>query len=71
MDKNNILYNQDGTKRIQDNALVSLTLMNAVSKAIEKETMVKVIISLIKKITYKYWIKKLFNYLILIKKHYF
>ena len=49
MEKNGILFNEDGTKRIADNALVALTLMIAVSKSEEKETMIKVIVNLINK----------------------
>lgn len=47
LDKNNILYKPDETKRIADNALVALTLMIAESKSDEKEIMVKVIVNLI------------------------
>lgn len=47
LDKNKILYRNDGSKRIADNALVALTLMIAESKADEKEIMVKVIVNLI------------------------
>lgn len=47
MDRNGILYNHAGLKRIADNTLVALTLMIAVSRPDEKETMVKVIINLI------------------------
>lgn len=47
LDKNNILYRKDGSKRIADNALVALTLMIAESKSDEKEMMVKVIVNLI------------------------
>ncbi|MNI67970.1 hypothetical protein D3C73_1236320 [compost metagenome] len=47
MDKNKILYRNDGSKRIADNALVALTLMIAESKSDEKEIMVKVIVNLI------------------------
>lgn len=47
LDKNQVLYKEDGSKRIADNALVALTLMIAESKADEKEMMVKVIINLI------------------------
>ncbi|MCX2481871.1 RhuM family protein [Pedobacter sp. MR2016-24] len=47
MEKNSILYKQDGSKRIADNALVALTLMIAESKPEEKEMMVKVIVNLI------------------------
>lgn len=39
----------DGNKRIADNALVALTLMIAVSKTEEKETIIKVIVNLINK----------------------
>lgn len=49
LEKNGILFDSDGNKRIADNALVALTLMIAVSKPDEKETMVKVIINLINK----------------------
>ncbi len=37
----------DGNKRIADNTLVALTLMIAVSKPEEKDTMIKVIVNLI------------------------
>jgi len=47
LEKNNILYRLDGTKRIADNALVALTLMIAESKPDEKDLMVKVVINLI------------------------
>lgn len=46
---NNILYNDDGAKRIADNTLVALTLMIAESRTEEKDTMVKVIVNLINK----------------------
>jgi prophage maintenance system killer protein len=36
MDRNGILYDDSGRKRIADNALVALTLMIAVSKPVEK-----------------------------------
>jgi len=49
MDKNGILYDDSGRKRIADNALVALTLMIAVSKQDEKDTMIRVIINLINK----------------------
>ena len=49
LEKNGILYDKYGNKRIADNTLVSLTLMIAVSKQDEKETMVKVIVNLINK----------------------
>ncbi|MFR9542200.1 MAG: virulence protein RhuM/Fic/DOC family protein [Rikenellaceae bacterium] len=47
MERNGILYNEDGTKRIGNNALVALTLMIAESKTEEMETMVKVVVNLI------------------------
>ena len=47
LEKNRILFSKDGNKRIADNALVALTLMIAVSKPEEKDTMVKVIVNLI------------------------
>ncbi|NQX38319.1 Fic/DOC family protein [Pedobacter steynii] len=47
LDKNNILYRTDSSKRIADNALVALTLMIAESKSDEKEMMVKVVVNLI------------------------
>ena len=47
LEKNGILYHEDGSKRIADNALVALTLMIAESKPDEKDMMVKVVVSLI------------------------
>jgi death-on-curing family protein len=47
LEKNGLLYRDDGTKRIADNALVALTLMIAVSRPEEKETIIKVIVNLI------------------------
>lgn len=47
LEKNGILYDRIGNKRIADNTLVALTLMIAVSKPDEKDTMVKVIVNLI------------------------
>lgn len=47
LEKNGILYDRSGNKRIADNTLVALTLMIAVSKPDEKDTMVKVIVNLI------------------------
>lgn len=49
MDKNGILYAQDGNKRIADNTLVALTLMIAESRVEEKDVMVKVVVNLINK----------------------
>ncbi len=47
LQRNGILLHKDGTRRIDDNALVALTLMVAASKASEKEVMVKVILNLL------------------------
>jgi prophage maintenance system killer protein len=47
MEKNNILYRIDGSKRIADNALVAITLMIAESKPEEKDMMTKVVVNLI------------------------
>ncbi len=44
---NRILFDENGNKRIADNTLVALTLMIAVSKPEEKDTMTKVIVNLI------------------------
>ena len=49
MEKNGILYGEDGHKRIADNTLVALTLMIAESRTEEKEVMVKVVVNLINK----------------------
>jgi len=49
LEKNGILFDKNGNKRIADNALVALTLMIAVSKPEEKEIMIKVIVNLINK----------------------
>jgi prophage maintenance system killer protein len=47
LEKNNILYREDGSKRIADNALVALTLMIAESKPGEKDIIVQVVVNLI------------------------
>lgn len=47
LERNGILFNSNGQKRIADNTLVALTLMIAVSKPDEKDTMTKVIVNLI------------------------
>ena len=47
MERNGILYNPDGSKRIGNNTLVALTLMIAESRTEEMDTMVKVIVNLI------------------------
>ena len=49
LNENAILYNDNGSKRLADNALVALTLLIAESKAEEKETIIKVIVNLINK----------------------
>ncbi len=49
LEKNGLLFTETGDKRIADNALVALTLMIAVSKPEEKDTMIKVIVNLINK----------------------
>jgi prophage maintenance system killer protein len=49
MERNGILYDENGRKRIADNALVALTLMIAVSRPEEKDVMVKVAVNLINK----------------------
>ncbi|MDD2277401.1 MAG: RhuM family protein [Smithellaceae bacterium] len=48
LQKNEILLTKDGYKRIDDNALVALTLMIAASKPSEKDMMIKVILNLLK-----------------------
>lgn len=45
---NGILLRRDGSKRIDDNTLVALTLMIAASKPAEKDMMIKVILNLLK-----------------------
>lgn len=47
LEKNGLLYRDDGTKRIADNALVALTLMIAESNSSEKEILAKVVVNLI------------------------
>jgi prophage maintenance system killer protein len=47
LERNGILFDESGNKRIADNTLVALTLMIAVSKPEEKDTMIKVIVNLI------------------------
>lgn len=49
MERNGILYNPDGSKRIGNNTLVALTLMIAESRTEEMNTIVKVIVNLINK----------------------
>lgn len=47
LEKNNILYREDRSKRIADNALVALTLMIAESKPDEKDIITQVVVNLI------------------------
>jgi len=47
LQNNSILFRKDETRRIEDNALVALTLMIAVSKSSEKDTMIKVILNVL------------------------
>jgi prophage maintenance system killer protein len=47
LQKSGILLGKDGSKRIDDNALVALTLMIAASKPSEKDIMIKVILNLL------------------------
>lgn len=49
LNKNNYLYNSEGKVKVENNALASLTLMVALSKADEKDLMIKVIINSINK----------------------
>lgn len=49
LQRNGVLFDDNGNKRIADNTLVALTLMIAVSKPEEKDTMTKVIVNLINK----------------------
>ena len=49
LERNGILFNDNGNKRIADNTLVALTLMIAVSKPDEKDIMTKVVVNLINK----------------------
>ena len=47
LDANGILYRKNGGKRINDNALVALTLMIAESRPEEKDVIIKVVVNLI------------------------
>jgi prophage maintenance system killer protein len=49
LERNGVLFDNNGNKRIADNTLVALTLMIAVSKPDEKDTMIKVAVNLINK----------------------
>jgi len=47
LDRNRLLYNENGSKRIADNALAAITLMIAESKPQEKDIIVKIVTNLI------------------------
>jgi prophage maintenance system killer protein len=47
LDNNGLLYRQDGTKRLADNALVALTLMIAESRPNERDIITALVVSLI------------------------
>ncbi|HAR63630.1 MAG: cytochrome C biogenesis protein CycH [Candidatus Margulisiibacteriota bacterium] len=47
LERNEYLYNQEGKKRIEDNALVAICLMVAESRPDEKDTITKLIVNLI------------------------
>lgn len=53
MADNGILYNPDGSKHINDNALVVLTLMIAENRTKRKNIMVKVVVNLANKNNYE------------------
>ncbi|MBF0490107.1 MAG: virulence protein RhuM/Fic/DOC family protein [Candidatus Omnitrophica bacterium] len=50
LDRNKILYKEDGAKRIADNALVAITLMIAESHPKEKDIIVALVVNLINKL---------------------
>ncbi len=47
LDKNKLLFRADGTRRISNEGLAALTLLIAVSKPEEKDTMVKIVITVL------------------------
>ena len=49
MERNGILYREDGSRLIDNNTLVALTLMIAESRTEEKDIMTKVVVNLINK----------------------
>jgi prophage maintenance system killer protein len=49
LEKNGILYKTNGSRLIENNALVALTLMIAESRPEEKDTMTKIVVNLINK----------------------
>lgn len=52
MEKNGILNGEDGSKRIDENTLVALTLMIAERRTEEKDVMAKVVVNLINRNNY-------------------
>lgn len=46
---NNILYKEDGSRLVDDNTLVALVLMIALSEPMERDVVIKIIINLINK----------------------
>lgn len=51
LNRNGILFDSQGNKIIDDNTLVALTLMIAVSDPIDKDTLIKVVVNLLNKNT--------------------
>lgn len=49
LEKNKLLYKENGAKRIPDNALVALTLMIAESNTVERDIIVTLVVNLINK----------------------
>ncbi len=47
LDKNDYLYRKNGEKKINDNTLVALALLVAVSNPVEKDILIRIIINLI------------------------
>ncbi|MGB9680928.1 MAG: RhuM family protein, partial [Minisyncoccia bacterium] len=47
LDRNNFLYKKTGEKKINDNALITLTLLIAISEPIDKDILIKIITNLI------------------------
>ena len=47
MEKNAMLYREDGTRRIGDNALVAMTLLIAVSQPDERRVIISMVVNLI------------------------
>ena len=47
MNANDLLYDEKGSKRIENNTLVAITLMIAESNSNEKDLIIKVLVNLI------------------------